>query len=101
LFRNTFWSVYRAVDESAKQRRRAHLTSVRARLKLQQRVEQLEEDLARMGLVSFALAKLCVDKGVVTREELEARMLEIDLSDGVEDGKAAPEATGLGAGDSA
>ncbi len=86
MFRDYWTSRY--ADQLDARRRKAHLASVRGRLRLQQRVEELEEDLARMGLLTLALARLCVDKGVVTSDELKARMREIDLADGVEDGKA-------------
>jgi hypothetical protein len=89
----------RDIEREIAARRRAHLVSVRARLRLQQRVERLEDDLARLGLVAMALAKLCLDKGVVSPEELQAQMKEIDLADGVEDGKPAPGATEPDGGD--
>lgn len=99
MFRN-HWSYVGYVDEVAAAQRRAHLASVRARLRLQQRVEELEDDLARVGLLTMALAKLCVEKGVLTADELNARMSEIDLADGVEDGKAPPDALEPGGGTS-
>ncbi len=72
-----------------KRLRKAHLTSIRARLKLQERVVRLEDELEWTGLVASTLIGICVEKGLVTSEELEARMKALDLSDGVEDGKAA------------
>lgn len=95
MFGHNSWAMQGQIDKEAAQRRKAHLTSVRARLQLQQRVERLEDDLARMGLLTLALANLCVDKGVLTADEVKARMAEIDLADGVEDGKAGPDAAGL------
>ena len=97
MFPNNFWSVYDRVDEAKARQRRAHYASIRGRLRLQQRVEELEDDLARVALLTMALAKLCVDKGVLTADELNARMSEIDLADGTEDGKAPPEAFETGA----
>lgn len=99
MFGNSYWSVQGHLGEFGKQQRRAHLASVRARLKLQQRVERLEDDLARMGLLTLALAKLCVDKGVVTSDELKAQMSAIDLADGVEDGRAHEDEAGPGGSD--
>jgi hypothetical protein len=92
------WSLWRQLDQAEVARRRAQLATVRARLRMQKRVAQLEDDLARMGLLTMALAHICVDKGVVTTEELKERMREIDLADGVEDGKPAPGATEPGGG---
>jgi hypothetical protein len=93
-----YYTLQGEMEEADRRRRRAHLTAVRARLRLQQRVEQLEDDLARVGLVTMALAKLCVDKGVLTLDELNAQMSEIDLADGVEDGRAPPDAMPSGGG---
>jgi hypothetical protein len=94
----SYYSLLGQIEDRDRIRRRAHLASVRARLRLQQRVEQLEDDLARVGLVTLALAKLCVEKGVLSPDELNAKMSEVDLADGVEDGRASPDATEPGGG---
>jgi hypothetical protein len=88
--RNSFsyWTLLRKIDEETSSRRRALFASVRARAELRRRVEQLEDDAARMALLTLSLAELCVAKGVITEDELAARMREIDLRDGVEDGKS-------------
>ena len=57
-----------------------------------QRVEQLEDDLARSVLLIHTLAEACVQKGVFTREEIAEAAAEIDLFDGVADGKLDPAA---------
>jgi hypothetical protein len=93
-----YYTLQGEMEEADRRRRRAHLTAVRARLRLQERVEQLEDDLARVGLVTMALAKLCIDKGVLTLDELNVRMSEVDIADGVEDGKATSDAMEPGGG---
>jgi len=56
----------------------------------EQRVELLEEALARVAMLARALAETCLAKGVLTREELEQALLEADLSDGEQDGGLDP-----------
>jgi rRNA maturation endonuclease Nob1 len=53
----------------------------------QERVRQLEESVARLALVNAALWSLVKDKTGLTDAALTARMRDIDLRDGVEDGK--------------
>lgn len=55
-----------------------------------ERTEQLEEDLARAVLMIHTLIEACVRKGVFTREEVAAVAHEIDLFDGIADGKLDP-----------
>jgi len=57
------------------------------RIQLVDRVNQLEDDLSRTLLLLQALTEACIAKGVLTREELAAMAEQVDLSDGVADGK--------------
>ncbi len=54
------------------------------------RVEQLEDDLARAVLLIHTLTEACIVKGVFTREEIARAASEIDLFDGTADGKLDP-----------
>jgi hypothetical protein len=54
------------------------------------RVEQLEDDLARAVLLVHTLTEACILKGVFTREEIARAASEIDLFDGAADGKLDP-----------
>jgi len=54
------------------------------------RVEQLEDDLARAVLLIHSLTEACILKGVFTREEIARAATEIDLFDGAADGKLDP-----------
>ena len=56
----------------------------------EQRIAQLEQDLSHAGLAIEALLELLEQSGVVTREALAVRTEEIDLRDGVVDGRITP-----------
>ena len=79
--------------EFDKLRRHVRADRSRRRRKLsaaEQRVEALEEALARVTMLARALAELCLAKGLVTRAELERALAEADLADGAEDGGLDP-----------
>ena len=61
--------------------------SLGSRIHTEDRVNQLEDDLGRALLLLQALAETCIVKGVLTREELATMAEQVDLSDGVADGK--------------
>ena len=49
------------------------------------RVLQLEEDVARVALLSRALTELCLKKGLFTKRELAEALVAVDLVDGALD----------------
>lgn len=51
----------------------------------QARVLQLEEDLARVALLSRSLAELCLSKGLITKQELAEQLVATDIVDGALD----------------
>lgn len=53
-------------------------------------VERLKDDLGRAYLMISALTELCLRKGVISEEELSAVLHDIDIRDGIEDGKMTP-----------
>ncbi len=55
-----------------------------------ERMSQLEDDLARTHLLIHALVEACVDKGILTREQITRACTRLDLLDGVADGKLDP-----------
>lgn len=57
-------------------------------------VDRLKEDLGRAYLMISALTELSLRKGLISDDELSQVMRDIDLSDGVEDGKLASQASG-------
>ncbi len=54
---------------------------------LERRVEELENDLGQAGLIIEALLQVLQEKGTLTRDEVAKRAIEVDLADGVRDGK--------------
>lgn len=54
---------------------------------LQKRVDQLEDDLGRVALLTRALIDAILKKGVLTQIELAEMMTKADMQDGVRDGK--------------
>lgn len=57
---------------------------------LEQRVEELEQDLGQASLVIEALIQLLESSGAVKREDIAARAIAIDSADGVTDGRVTP-----------
>ncbi|MBL8760046.1 MAG: hypothetical protein JNL50_01970 [Phycisphaerae bacterium] len=53
------------------------------------RVAELERTVESLTLMTMALGELLAQKGVVSSEEIEARVRDIDLSDGKLDGRVA------------
>lgn len=50
-------------------------------------VADLRADVQRLTLVSKALAELCIERGVLTREQLHDKMLALDVREGGRDGR--------------
>lgn len=61
------------------------------------RVRDLERDLGICVLLSRGLADLCIERGILTKEQLSSRISDIDLLDGKLDGRvdAKAEQTGM------
>jgi len=58
--------------------------------KANSRIEQLEQELGQASLVIEALIEKLEEKSLVSREELERLVTEIDARDGVIDGRITP-----------
>lgn len=54
------------------------------------RLTELEDDLARATLLIHTLTEACLRQGVFSEQEIAAVAAEIDLFDGVADGKLDP-----------
>lgn len=54
---------------------------------LQKRVDQLEDDLGRVALLTRALIDAVLKKGLLSQIELAEMMTKADMQDGVRDGK--------------
>ena len=64
------------------------------------RVGDLEDQVAQLTLLNEALLRILEKKGVFARDEFRALLVEVDLEDGVHDGKLsrpAPKSAGQGA----
>ncbi len=75
------------LDATAERRRRQASSQ---RIDIRSRCSELEDDVGRLALLVHALAEACVRKGVLWREEIAAMVTEVDLLDGVADGKLDP-----------
>ncbi len=74
-----------AVDTLVKRERHTHS-------KTAERVDALEEELARAVLVIHTLLEVCVRKEVFSKEEFRQVVDEMDFLDGIMDGKLDPRA---------
>lgn len=74
------WGIVRQLEEDARRSRRAHLASTRARIARHRHVVRLEEDVAWARLVASTLAALCIEKGLVTEDELKARLASAEAA---------------------
>ena len=83
----------RLADATSQANMRSRLSQSRANqqhLPSNKRIQELESEIAQLTLVVEALIETLVKNGDTTREDLAARIAEIDLKDGVEDGKITP-----------
>jgi len=64
--------------------------AVRLNTKAEDRVKELEIELAQSVLVIESLISLLEEKNLLTREELKQRTSQIDAADGVVDGRITP-----------
>jgi hypothetical protein len=62
---------------------------------LEKRVEELEQDLGQAGLVIEALLQLLEESGTLKRVDVAKRAIEVDMADGVRDGKISGPAEAL------
>lgn len=81
----------REFNELEERRRRSDRAERQKRRADRERIHELEVELARVSMLARALGDLCLAKGVVTRDELAAALLEADLADGVQDGGLDPD----------
>ena len=62
------------------------------RIAARKRMEELEKGLGVVTLLAHSLAEACLRKGVLTQNEIAAVVNELDMADGVTDGRLDPEA---------
>jgi hypothetical protein len=54
------------------------------------RIQELEDQVAHLTLINEAILRILEKKAVFARDEFRALLVEVDLEDGVHDGKLAP-----------
>lgn len=84
----------RLADATTASNMRARVNAVRvdaSRESNQKRIEELEDEVSQLTIVVEALLEKLNEKGSFTREELAAKIAEIDLRDGLADGKITKE----------
>jgi len=72
-------------DEEMRRRQDRQATAA-----MEDRVAALEKDLGQAGLIIEALVQLLGESGTLQREDLMQRAIEVDLADGLNDGKLTP-----------
>lgn len=72
-------------DEEMRRRQDRQATAA-----MEDRVAALEKDLGQAGLIIEALVQLLGESGMLQREDLMQRAIEVDLADGLNDGKLTP-----------
>jgi len=62
---------------------------LRRRVRRQKRVttRQVEEDVGQVALLLRSVTELCIERGIFSAEELTAKLCEVDMADGIEDGQ--------------
>ena len=89
-FMHDYWQTSQ-IDRLDRHVRSMRLRESASRGQLSDRVDELEDALARTTLALFTLHEACLRKGLLSSDDLNAVMDEIDLRDGVRDGKLNPE----------
>ncbi len=76
-----------ALDRIAATQRAAHAASEAESFRELAQVAELQKQLCATALYCRALLQLLVDKNIVTVDEFEQRMVDIDMLDGKRDGR--------------
>jgi len=86
-----FWTAreFNKMEEQMRSRSRAHRN---ARRRDAAERDELEEDVGFLTLTLMGLIRSLVDKGLITRDQLQAEMQALDLTDGEADGRLEPDA---------
>lgn len=75
----------KAVDDLRRRMERLRVDRANRMRQAHARVMQLEEDLARVALLSRSLAELCLSKGLMNKRELAEQLVATDVVDGALD----------------
>ncbi|MFT4513912.1 MAG: hypothetical protein ACI89X_002587 [Planctomycetota bacterium] len=88
-----FWTAreFNKMDDERRSRRkstqRMRQRHVSEKQELGGRIDELEQDLGEAVLLLRTMSDLCVQKGVISAEEMMAKAEELDALDGVIDGR--------------
>jgi hypothetical protein len=87
---NNDWWQTEQIEAMNRKIRGAQSSRAAGDARLEDEIEQLSNDLGRALLLLHSLVETCVRKEVLTRDEIREAAREIDLADGVLDGKVDP-----------
>ena len=73
-------------DDKESLSRRAEVIGSRIRAG-QVKLEELDNDVGELVIFQQAIVRLLIEKGTLTPQEIAEKVREIDLEDGVEDGR--------------
>lgn len=87
-----FWEFYQQsqISRANQAASRATRSADRVEERSKMQHEQLEAKIGSLALTCQALAELLHETAGITSEQLEAKMEEIDLRDGIKDGRITP-----------
>ncbi|MCH2123755.1 MAG: hypothetical protein MK165_03125 [Pirellulaceae bacterium] len=88
---NHDWWQTQEIERCEQEMRDLRRKSSRQRATLHDEIDEVNDDLARTVLLLHALVQACLRKGLLTREDITAVATELDLKDGVQDGKLNPQ----------
>ena len=89
-----FWDMYQQGQQNsyaAQSAERSGREAKRTADRTSRAQEELEEKVESLALVCQALLEILAEKTGVTQEQVDAKIEEIDLRDGVKDGKFRPQ----------
>ena len=86
-----FWTAreFNKLEEQMRSRSRAHRN---ARRRDATERDEIEDDVGFLTLTLMGLIRSLVDKGLITRDQLQAEIQALDLTDGEADGRLDPDA---------
>lgn len=84
------WFTARELDELDKRNTFVQLATNARFHEQTKEIDDLRGDVAALALLARSLAELCIERGVLTQDDLKQRMLALDLTDGVADNRLDP-----------
>lgn len=91
------WYTAHELNELERRHNEVQKTARESRQELRDQIADARSDMAALALLTRSLAELCLERGVLSRDELKQRMLALDIIDGRMDGGLDPKLTVPGA----